>query len=57
MGCIRKWGAFGLIGSGANGYRSYAGYSHMGTIWFEAIKAASAKGLITPPVSVAVQPE
>jgi hypothetical protein len=29
----------------------------MGTVWFEAIKATSAKGLITPPVAVAVQSE
>jgi hypothetical protein len=29
----------------------------MGTIWFEAVKAASAKGLITLPVAVGIQPE
>ncbi|EDU48574.1 Lipase-GDSL multi-domain protein [Pyrenophora tritici-repentis] len=31
---------------------SYAGYSHMGDIWCDAIKAVSRKGLITPPVAV-----
>ncbi|KAF1834541.1 SGNH hydrolase [Decorospora gaudefroyi] len=31
---------------------SYAGYFHMGNIWFQAVKDVSAKALITPPVAV-----
>jgi len=31
---------------------SYSGYFHMGNIWFDAVKAASGLGVITPPVAL-----
>jgi len=36
----------------ANRIRSYSGYFHMGNIWFDAVKAASGLGVITPPVAL-----
>jgi len=33
-------------------FRTDAGYAHMGDIWFEGVKAAAEKSLITAPVEL-----
>lgn len=50
MDCIRKSCVVYLDLTVLMIFRTDAGYAHMGDIWFRGVKAASAKGLITPPV-------